>query len=159
MSRPSVDAAQKALPAGEKSSPVTRTAGTFCLADGSPPRFDPGSRASSKSEPSSRSSCAPASVSILLLRNSCVPARDRLTLTVHFLRRTIVSTEYKQMYLLLPPARTQDPSVLYLMVLKALVPVILAAVLRSENFRPPDTSRRPSIPPVWLASDIDQNVS
>src|SRR3569833_2642943 len=45
------------------------------------------------------------------------------------------------------------------MVPKLLVPDALAAVLRPEIFRPPDTSRRPSRPDTCSASDIDQNVS
>src|SRR3569833_2042435 len=45
------------------------------------------------------------------------------------------------------------------MVPKLLVPDALAAVLRSEIFRPPDPSRRPSRPDTSSASDFDQNVS
>ena len=63
------------------------------------------------------------------------------------------------MYLLLPPASTHVPSALYLTDVKALVPATLAAVLRSDILRPPETSRRASTPFSCAASETFQNVS
>src|SRR5277367_5402120 len=101
----------------------------------------------------------PASVSNLLFKNSCVPDNERLVLTAKRFKRTSDETEYRQMYLLFPPASTQVPSALYRMVLKLLVPAAFAAVRRSLILRPPDTSLRPSTPDCCSASDTDQNVS
>ena len=92
-------------------------------------------------------------------KNSCVPSRDRLIDTVNFLIRVNVLTEYRQMYLLFPAARRQEPSAEYSIELNDFVPGVDAAVRLDLRVRPPLTSRLPSMVASWLAASTFQKVN
>src|SRR5712671_3715707 len=164
MRSPSVDAAAHARPVGENRIHFVRASLLYRRLERSP-RCTPGkltSKRSSRSLSSPRSSIKsmlPASVTRLLSRNSSVPSSDKFSDICQRRMRTPSRASYSVTYLLLPPARTHDPSAFQVTLVNALLDALFDAATRSSALRPPEMSFLPSIIFVCFDRFVEKNVS
>src|SRR6266850_8278739 len=164
MRSPSVEAAAQARPVGENRIHFVRESRLYRRLERSP-RCTPGKLTSTRSPRSLSSprssikSMFPASVMRRLSRNSSVPSRDKFSEICQRRMRTPSRASYSTTYLLLPPARTQDPSALQATLVNALLDALLDAATRSSALRPPEMSFLPSIMLVCFDKLVQKNVS